>query len=683
MKLDTQTLAFILSLALVTQVVALSVQYRLNKNYPGIGWWLLGSSLMALGVLFMPMVNVESLLILAIISNPMMLLGQIFLFVGIVRFLDEKENSYILGSIFLVFILSYYYNMFYVDDLSMRTVVINGALAILSFLSVHKLFSEKNKFISTSANFTAAVFFLNGLFMTLRIFWTISRPPLQTYLQDRFFLNAAFIIPTVTSILWTYGFILMINQRLNLDHRLEKEKIQLIFNTSPDAAMITRLKDGLFVDVNDGFKVLFGYTRDELLGSATLRINLWHNVEDRQVFLANLNDKGFCENMECVFQRKDGSQFFGMISARVIQIQAVPHVVSVVRDISERKQAEEALIESEEQYRSILNASPDDITITDLEGRILMISPAAKKMFGYEEDFNEFIGMPLLGFILPEDVERAQYNIQRMYQGGSCKPNEYRGVRQDKSIFHIEVNSGFVRDTNGRPMRMVFIVRDITERKLAEQHIQELVRQLEVEKDTAQINSVTDSLTGLSNRRYFDMALKTEFFRLKRSGATLSLIMVDIDHFKKYNDSYGHLSGDDCLRQIASTLKTIVGRASDIVARYGGEEFVVILPETESYGAETMAEKIRKGIEELMIPHSASETGPWVTVSLGVVSVCTKSFVSPEQILALADEALYSSKHQGRNRTTIAIDSNNIGPQCNKERVSQCEDKPGNGETNA
>ncbi|HBV88371.1 MAG TPA: GGDEF domain-containing protein [Desulfosporosinus sp.] len=241
-----------------------------------------------------------------------------------------------------------------------------------------------------------------------------------------------------------------------------------------------------------------------------------------------------------------------------------------------------------------------------------------------------------------------------MYQGCNLRPNEYRGVRQDQSIFDIEVNSGFIHSANGQPTKMVFIVRDITERKLAEQKIQELVQQLEIEKNTAELNSITDSLTGLANRRYFDEALRTEFYRLKRSGSTLSLIMIDVDYFKKFNDSYGHLAGDDCLRLVGTTLKTIVGRAPDIVARYGGEEFVVILPETDENGVKSLGERIRKAVEELAIPHSASDTAEYVTVSLGVVTVYTNGLASPEKVVALADEALYCAKKGGRNQIAVA-----------------------------
>ena len=173
----------------------------------------------------------------------------------------------------------------------------------------------------------------------------------------------------------------------------------------------------------------------------------------------------------------------------------------------------------------------------------------------------------------------------------------------------------------------------------------------------AQLNSVTDSLTGLANRRYFDDALETEFYRLKRSGSNLSLIMLDVDHFKKFNDSYGHLARDDCLRLIGTTLKTIVLRMPDIVARYGGEEFVVILPETDNNGAKVLAERIRKAIEALAIPHSTYELAKNVTVSLGVVTVYPNRLESPEQVVALADEALYCAKKGGRNRIEVASDN--------------------------
>jgi PAS domain S-box-containing protein len=150
----------------------------------------------------------------------------------------------------------------------------------------------------------------------------------------------------------------------------------------------------------------------------------------------------------------------------------------MISDINARKEAEEAIRESEETYRSILDASPDDFTIADMEGKILMVSLAAKKMFGYEPEYEGFKGSQLLSFIVPEDRARAKSNIRLLLQGGYAGPNEYRGVRKDQSIFDIEANGALVHDANGQPAKTVFIIRDITERKKAEEEREKLILEL-------------------------------------------------------------------------------------------------------------------------------------------------------------------------------------------------------------
>lgn len=306
---------------------------------------------------------------------------------------------------------------------------------------------------------------------------------------------------------------------------------------------------------------------------------------------------------------------------------------------------------SEETYKTILMASPDDITIADLSGRIIMVSEAAHKIFGY--DPKEGPGMSVMDFIAPEDHERARANIVRMLNENYPGPNEYSAIRKDRSCFDIEVNNALIRDRQGNHVQMVLIARDITNRKKAEQQIQELVQQLEIERDLAQSNSLTDSLTGLSNRRFFDNALQIEFSRHKRSGSQLSLIMLDVDHFKKYNDHYGHLEGDDCLRQIARTLKAVVERGSDIVARYGGEEFVVILPDTNRQGAAVLAGRIAESVLKLALPHAKSDTSEFVTISLGIASATDHVLTDGAQLVALADQALFHAKENGRNRYEV------------------------------
>jgi diguanylate cyclase (GGDEF)-like protein len=162
----------------------------------------------------------------------------------------------------------------------------------------------------------------------------------------------------------------------------------------------------------------------------------------------------------------------------------------------------------------------------------------------------------------------------------------------------------------------------------------------------------TDGLTGLANRSYFDAMLAYECARHARSGSELSLIMLDIDHFKAYNDTYGHVSGDDCLREIARAITAVAVRATDIVARYGGEEFVMLLPETHLQGAVMLAEKVRKSISALALPHQGSPANH-VTASLGVASARMLPGSSIVDIVEEADKQLYAAKAAGRNRVAF------------------------------
>jgi diguanylate cyclase (GGDEF)-like protein len=167
--------------------------------------------------------------------------------------------------------------------------------------------------------------------------------------------------------------------------------------------------------------------------------------------------------------------------------------------------------------------------------------------------------------------------------------------------------------------------------------------------------SCEDSLTGAANRRQFDMALRSEFGRTRRSAAPISLLLIDIDHFKALNDQFGHLRGDECLARVAWTLKTILPRDTDQVARYGGEEFAVILPETDAGGARLIAEAMRKAVEDLAISNPGDAGYPFLSISIGVATfhplrAGADEYPSPEVLIGLADEALYQAKQGGRNR---------------------------------
>ena len=164
-----------------------------------------------------------------------------------------------------------------------------------------------------------------------------------------------------------------------------------------------------------------------------------------------------------------------------------------------------------------------------------------------------------------------------------------------------------------------------------------------------------DGLTDIPNRRYFDAQLEKEQRRAHREGQPLAVIMMDVDHFKAFNDHYGHGAGDECLQKVARALNSTLERASDLVARYGGEEFVVLLPGTDAAGAAQVAERLRAAVEDQGIPHAYSSAAEVVTLSLGVAAQPPeRGDQAAEAMMQAADDALYTAKETGRNRVAIS-----------------------------
>jgi diguanylate cyclase (GGDEF)-like protein len=177
---------------------------------------------------------------------------------------------------------------------------------------------------------------------------------------------------------------------------------------------------------------------------------------------------------------------------------------------------------------------------------------------------------------------------------------------------------------------------------------------LKMQADLLERYAFNDALTGLANRRAFDERLALEWSRAQRYQRPLSVVMIDIDHFKLYNDHYGHGAGDTCLSDVARAIKSQITRSSDLAARYGGEEFLLILPETEEAGAVALAEQVRAAVDEKGLPHAASKVCDHVTLSLGAASQVPDAQTPVSALLERADQALYRAKTSGRNRVVAA-----------------------------
>jgi diguanylate cyclase (GGDEF)-like protein len=204
---------------------------------------------------------------------------------------------------------------------------------------------------------------------------------------------------------------------------------------------------------------------------------------------------------------------------------------------------------------------------------------------------------------------------------------------------YLAVDASPIFDDSGKLIAVVETLRDLTQEKTAQIALEQL--------------ATRDGLTGLANRRCFDDTLQAEWARAMRQSQPLSLLMVDVDNFKAYNDANGHLGGDECLKRIATAVASEM-RANDLVARYGGEEFAVILPNQSLKGAAIVAERIRRRVELLKVPNRLART-EHVTVSIGAATALAASDTEPSQLVAIADAALYRAKHMGRNRISLPI----------------------------
>lgn len=333
-------------------------------------------------------------------------------------------------------------------------------------------------------------------------------------------------------------------------------------------------------------------------------------------------------------------------------------------EVMQKNKAKElALEESEIFLRSILITANDGIMTSDAKGTILAVNHAIERDFGYTE--KELVGKNL-NIIMANDMGPKHDRYMEQYLNSETptlvgRMLDVMGKRKDGSLFPIEITVSEARIDN--KIFFTGIIRDITVRKEHEKMIHNMMRELaqaklDLESANSQLHdqnreltelSEHDALTDLANRRFMINALKREWPRLQRNQKPISIILLDIDYFKRFNDSYGHQAGDGCLKEIAYTLDKNIARPADFIARYGGEEFIAILPETGLDGACYLAEKMRHAIDELDIEHSGSELNNHVTISAGVASTIPNQSNHYDILIKQADEALYEAKHSGRN----------------------------------
>ena len=332
------------------------------------------------------------------------------------------------------------------------------------------------------------------------------------------------------------------------------------------------------------------------------------------------------------------------------------------KEIDSRQAAELALGRSEERYRRLAEQSKDVIWMLDLASlRFTYVSPAVEKARGFTAE--ESMRQSLTEALTPASLQLVQALLQdhlaRLAAGDKSAMSAMYEIDQphkDGSIVSSEVVASFLLDQDGRPTSVLGVSRDISERRVAEDRLrianEDLRRQLE-EIEHLQValqeQAIRDSLTGCFNRRYLDETLERELWRARREGYPLALVILDLDHFKQINDTYGHQAGDEALRELARCLQADI-RHEDVLCRYGGEEFVILMPRMPLAVAAERAERWRTTIAGIRVRFGNFELA--FTTSAGVAAYPEHGKL-PDELTQAADLALYLAKHEGRNRVVV------------------------------
>jgi diguanylate cyclase (GGDEF)-like protein/PAS domain S-box-containing protein len=307
-------------------------------------------------------------------------------------------------------------------------------------------------------------------------------------------------------------------------------------------------------------------------------------------------------------------------------------MVGVRLEVSDLVHEQQRLAASQAHVQALINAAMNGIVTLDTAGHMLEVNPACERLFGFSA--TELCGSHLSMLInnlpaRPQDLALAQ--------GGQ----EFGARHRDGHELAVHLSVAEVKtDTTHL---FIGIITDFSERKRQEMRLRQanelLARQ-----------STTDGLTGVGNRRLFDQALQIEWQRSARSGKPLAMLLVDLDHFKQYNDHYGHVAGDDCLRRVATLLRSCVGRGSESVCRYGGEEFAVLLVDTDLAGAQVVAQRCLDSVRLAAIEHAASPVRHSVSLSIGVAALVGDAQRPAQGLIEASDSALYEAKQGGRAR---------------------------------
>jgi diguanylate cyclase (GGDEF)-like protein/PAS domain S-box-containing protein len=457
---------------------------------------------------------------------------------------------------------------------------------------------------------------------------------------------------------------------------LEVSQARYLAILEDQTELICRSDDqGRLSFVNEAYCRFFGKNRDELLDRRFLPLLPDPEGGRLAQHLASLNPRNPLGDITLRLVGPAGQPRMLRWTTRAIFDREghFSEFQSVGRDVTEQVLAEQALRQSQARYLAILEDQTELICRSDDQGRLTFVNEAYCRFFGKNRD--ELVGHHFLPNLPHEDGVRLAQHLNSLNRDNRLGNLEHRVFTPSGELRVLRWTTRAIFDQGGNLSEFQSVGRDVTERHLAQEALREAhdtleervkertrelgevnrklaltVAELQQARDELQRISLQDGLTGVANRRFFDSQSEMEWRRAAREGTPLAVVMVDIDLFKAYNDTYGHQAGDDCLRRVAQALQGEIKRSGDFLARYGGEEFVAVMPGVDLDGGLALAERMRFSVQALGLEHRHGLDGQIVTVSLGVASAQPAPGQDLSALVQAADQALYAAKQAGRNR---------------------------------
>jgi diguanylate cyclase (GGDEF)-like protein/PAS domain S-box-containing protein len=434
-----------------------------------------------------------------------------------------------------------------------------------------------------------------------------------------------------------------ITERRQVEKKLmdSEEKFRMLAESSPLAIMMHQ--GDRWIYANRAAEEISGYTEEELCG-----MHFWDIVHPD--YRDMVKQSGYNRQQGKVLPRayefkiiaKNGVEKWVSLTGNPITYEDKPTALISVTDITERKRTEAALMESEIKYRRIFESFEDLYYQTDEKGIIRVLSPSLYRLTGWSPD--ELIGKPVSDiYVSPKDREGLLAEISR---SGFLRDYEVFLKKKDGTQTYASLTASILTDPDGRPCGIAGTLRDITERKLAEFQKEAALKALRESKQKYRDLSIIDDLTKLYNSRHFYAQLKRETDRSKRYEQPLTLLLMDLDKFKDFNDTYGHVEGDHVLSRLGKVIKQCL-RETDSAYRYGGEEFTIMLPMTTSEEGVVMAKRIQTELgKEAFSPVSSQKV--YLTISIGLSQYKPKEKM--KTFVRRVDHLMYEGKKNGRGR---------------------------------